>query len=144
MDGFFRKSELQALAKCLASAWEVHACWFTTSCSRAISWDWSMTTWHVDNDCRPSWARLCCFDPINTAVKSCCRVNSTVHFTPGELTYLNTIRVLTSCVHRVTWGSRGHYVTPCIGKNIKANRKHYIWVLVVFSILSASDPLQFF
>ncbi len=54
--GLFCKTELQALDKCLASAWKVHDDWFIMSCSCAIDRDWSRTTWYIDNDCRPSWA----------------------------------------------------------------------------------------
>ena len=62
----------------LASAWEVPDDWFMTSNSHAINHDWSTTTWHVHNGCRPNWARLCHFTPfIMIAVESCCRVNST-------------------------------------------------------------------
>ena len=63
--GLFCKTEFPVLVKYLASAWEVHDDdWFLTSCSYAIIHDWSMTIWHVDNDCRPSWTQLCCFAPF--------------------------------------------------------------------------------
>ncbi len=72
----FPKMSLRALDKCLASAWDVIDDWFMISCSHAISHDWSTTTWQVDNDCRPSWARLNCSAPFTIVIaKSCCHVN---------------------------------------------------------------------
>ena len=77
--GLFCKTELWQLAKCLASAWEVHDDWFMISYIHAISHDSRMTTRHV-GDSRPSWARLCCFAAfIIFIVKSCCHINSALH-----------------------------------------------------------------
>ena len=79
--GSFCKTTLWALAKCLASAWEVHDSWYMTSSSCATCHDWSTTTWHADDDCTWSWVRLCCFTPfIMVIVKWCCHVKS---FTVG-------------------------------------------------------------
>ncbi len=107
--GLFCKTELQALSKCFASAWEVHDNWFRTFCSHAISHDWSRT-WHVDNDCRPSWAWLCCFTPfIIVIVKSHCRVNSALECSGcgfcGTLLWL-TDKITYPAIHD-WYGTRG-------------------------------------
>ena len=72
------KIELQALIKCLATAWQVHDEWITTSRSCAMRYNWSTTAWQVDNYYRLSWAWSCHFMTwIMVVVESCCHVNST-------------------------------------------------------------------
>ena len=66
--------------------WVASTCWVLSKCMRST---WSLVydllqSYNVENiqcrnDCRPSWAQLCCFDPFIIVVeKSCCHVNSTL------------------------------------------------------------------
>ncbi len=110
---------MQVLVKCLASAWEVHDDWLMTSCSRAISHDWSITTWHVDNDC----ALL-----IIVVVKSCCHVNRAlwkpklkIETTPVLLCSLYYASVRTKTFSHIVFHSNGRH---CV---------HFVFCIFIWS-----------